>query len=230
MSTPEWPSLNFENIQREVPTSTPLSGNVSTTRTWGWVIYRTVYTPKSHEHWEEFKKRLDELMLLDLEGYHLDADPGSLNVAREQYRNFILEDEKLFKDAPPEDLEVHFQRFTEESPDIDSNGIHSATWKAFLIVDEKAIDCILAAPVQKKPIFRQTGTRMQDYMITAVARKPESDNVYYDEETGEEYYPDEPGYVQVDSPLSWPGQLQVSVIVLYGLWEELSGGEAILEE
>jgi hypothetical protein len=232
MSTPNRPSLNFQAIQREVPASRPLSRKHDRSGTWGWIIYRTVYTPESHEHWEEFKKHLDDLILSDFEGFHCDADPGSLNVGRENYCNYILEDEQRFKNASPEDLEVHFQQFTAETPDIDRDSRYSATWKAFLIVDEKAFNCVLSAPVQKKAMFRQTGARMQDYIITAVARQPDPDNVYYDEDTGEERIldEDEPDYEHINSPPSWPGQIQVSAVVLYTFWEELTGEEAILEE
>jgi hypothetical protein len=41
---------------------------------------------------------------------------------------------------------------------------------------------------------------------------------------------EEPEFVLIDGPLSWPGQFQVSVITLHTFWEELTGYEIIMEE
>jgi hypothetical protein len=88
------PNLNLQIHPRpaSVSMTRPLNAHHERAGGWGWVIYRTIYTPESDEQWEEVKRQLDELILSDFEGFHGSIDPGSFNVAREKYRNYILED------------------------------------------------------------------------------------------------------------------------------------------
>jgi len=233
MAAAERPTLSLQPIQRSASSMVlkPLNPHHEKAGIWGWAFYRTIYTPKSNEQWDEVKKQLDKLILNDFVGFNVGADPGSLNAARDNHRTFIFDDAEKFNNASFEALEIHFQDWVSTTPEIQTGSNYSATWKAFLILDEQAFRNILAAPVEALLTLRRNKLRFQDYGVTAFSRRRDPDTIYYDEETGEEHFLDEeePEFEHIDTPSSWPGQFQVSAIRLYTFWEELTGYETTME-
>jgi hypothetical protein len=226
------PPLDFSVIPRPPATTRPLNRKHETTGSWGWVIYRTVYTPESDQHWDSVLKALDKLLLADFEYFNYGEDPGAMNVARDSYRNFVLEDKEKYNDATPEDLEIHFRDWTATIPEIDNNRNYSATWKAFLVLDAQTFARIQNATVMDRVKMRKAKTEDMLHGITAVSRVEHSDNYEFDYETGEEHWLDEeePDYEHVQPAPSWPGHFPVSVFTLYRFWEALTGGDMLMEE
>jgi len=226
------PPLNFGVVQRPPATTRPLNPKHGRAGLWGWVIYRTVYTPESKQHWDSVLETLDKLLLADFEYFNSGEDPGAMNVARENYRRFVLEDEEKYDKASPEDLEINFSDWTATVPEIENGSNYSATWKAFLILDVEAFTRIHNATVRDPEMLRTAKVEDILHGITAVARKPSPDNYELDQETGEEHWLDEeePDFEHASSAPSWPGHFPVSIFALYRFWESLTGGEMIMEE
>jgi hypothetical protein len=199
---------------------------------WGWVIYRTVYTAESKQHWDSMLRTLDKLLLADFEYFNYGEDPGAMNVARDKYRNFVLEDEEKYNNATPENLEIHFRDWTATIPDIDKGRYYSATWKSFLVLDAQAFTNIQNATVRDREMMRSAKKEDILYGITAVSRQPDPFNYEFDYETGEEHWLDdeEPEFEHVQPTPSWPGHFPVSIYALYRFWESLTGDEILMEE
>ena len=132
-------------------------------------------------------KTLDKLLLADFEFFSHGEDPGVMNVARDNYRRFVLEDEEKYNNAALEDLETHFRDWTATIPEIDRGRNYSATWKAFLVLDVQAFTNIDNATVRDREMLRDAKTEDLLYGITAVTRQPHRDNYEFDYETGEEH-------------------------------------------
>lgn len=233
MATPRnLPPLNFGTILRLPATTRPLNPKHGRTGLWGWVIYRTVYTPESKQHWDSMLTTLDKLLLADFEFFNHGEHSGAMDVARDHYRSFVLEDEDKYNNAALEDLETHFSDWTATIPDIDRGRHYSATWKAFLVLDAQAFTNIHNATVRDREMLRDAKTEDLLYGITAVTRQPHRDNYEFDYETGEEHWLDEeePDFEHVQPPPSWPGHFPVSIFALYRFWESLTGGEMLMEE
>ncbi|KAF2425363.1 Metallo-dependent phosphatase [Tothia fuscella] len=226
------PPLNFSAVQQQPATTRPSNPKHRRTGLWGWVIYRTVYTSESKQHWDGVLKTLDKLLLADFEFSNHGEDPGARNVARENYRSFVLDDEEKYNNAPVEDLETHFRDWTETIPEIDRGSNYSATWKAFLVLDAQAFTNIHTATVREWEMLRDAKTEDLLYGITAVTRQPHSDNYEFVYETGEEHWlgEEEPDFEHVRSPPSWPRYFLVSIFTLYRFWESLTGGDMLMEE
>jgi hypothetical protein len=198
---------------------------------WGWVIYRTVYDPESDEKWDQVVKRLDELIISDFEAENASQDPGRRNMAREKYRNTILQDKEKFENAPIEILEQHFEEWAPTAAKYEGEEYYSATWKAFLVVDANAMDAILRIPTTKEDELAEAGGDPSTYAITVAEKIPKADNYEYDYENEEEHWLDEEeeDYDVVAPARSWPGHFQVSIYRLYGFWIALRGESMSME-
>jgi hypothetical protein len=142
----------------------------------------------------------------------------------DRYRNIILDDKEKFNNAPWELLEQQYKdwvptaslRYTFEYE-------KNATWKAFLIIDEAVISKILNAPTtqQEQDLLLEESPKSCSVTIVGLAEEP--DNYEFDYETGEEHYLDEedPDF-DIIASRTWPGYFQVSIFMLYALWERLS--------
>lgn len=226
------PPLNFGAIQRLPAMARPLNRKHGKTGLWGWVIYRTVYTPESKQHWDSMLKTLDKLLLADFEYFNYGNDPGAMKVARDNYRSFVLEDEGKYNNAAPEDLETHFRDWTATIPEIERHGTYSATWKAFLVLDAQAFTNIHNATVRDREMLQDAKKEDLLYAITAVPRQTNFDNYEFDYETGEEHWLDEEelDYEHVQPPPSWPGHFPVCIFSLHRVWESLTREEMLMEE
>jgi hypothetical protein len=201
---------------------------------WGWVIYRTVYTPESDQLWGEVMKRFDELVLTNFNKRYFNSTCDLVLAAavRDRYRNIILDDKEKFNNAPWELLEQHYKDWVPtSSPRFAHEYEKNALWKAFLILDEAAISKILNAPSIQEEQDSLLETSPESCSITIVGLAEEPENYEFDWDTGEEHYLDEddPDYDIVASR-TWPGHFQVSIFMLYGLWENLSYANTIAEE
>jgi hypothetical protein len=199
---------------------------------WGWVIYRTVYTSESDQRWGEVVKRLDGLILSNYDEWNARGDLVFAAAARERYQNIILDDKEKFNNAPWELLEQHYKDWVPTaSPRYTLEYEKNATWKAFLIIDEAAISKIINAPPTQQEQHLLLEESPESCSITVVGLAEEPDNYEFDYETGEEHYLDEedPDF-EIISSRTWPGHFQVSIYMLYTLWEHLSAANIYAEE
>lgn len=208
----------------------PLVKKLDQTGDWGWVIYRTVYSPQSDQHWEQVLRRLDELIRFDFDDFNFAGDPGDCAVAWDKYRNVIFQDRERFQGASLESLKQHFGEWAPTNQTYHSNHSYSATWRAFLVIDDAAVNTILSLPTASAKELRQNGGHRANYSITAVAQFEEQEYYWYDEDTGEEHFSSEPqeGDSRGTEP-PWPGHFQVSLYSLHTFWCELTGWEKDME-
>jgi hypothetical protein len=201
---------------------------------WGWVIYRTVYTPESDQQWEDVMKRLDELALANFDESNMNSTNDRVVGAavRAKYGNIILDDKEKFNNAPWELLEQHYNDWVPTaSPRFPLEHYKNAMWKGFLVIDETSIPKILNAPTAWQEQESKFEEPPQSYSITFVGLAEEPDNYEFDYETGEEHYLDEedPDF-DIIAKRSWPGHFPASIFNLYSLWEELSYNGVWAEE
>ncbi|KAF2666472.1 hypothetical protein BT63DRAFT_59880 [Microthyrium microscopicum] len=114
--------------------------------TWGYVIYRTVYTPSSDEDFPLAMEKLDRYIREDLyrsphptEGRRQVADAIMTG-----YQNNVLQDPEAFNQATSDDLRRHFLAR------LDNHDRRLAGWgpdnRSFVMIDEEVLSNIINAP------------------------------------------------------------------------------------
>jgi hypothetical protein len=113
---------------------------------WGYLIYRTVYTPESDEKWDAVVAKIDTYVKGDL---YRAADPNEerkavSNSILARYRNTILQDPDAFDHASPDTLREHFlQLLADNGKRLNDSGPDN---RMFMMIDEETLNSILAAP------------------------------------------------------------------------------------
>jgi hypothetical protein len=101
--------------------------------TWGFVVYRTVYTEKSDTEWDSFNTKLRQYVLCGLGS----DDPESWD-GKDRYQFTIREDRKLFHNASYSTLREHFRSNKDDNDEFQSRDV-------FLVFDEEVFQVVLKA-------------------------------------------------------------------------------------
>lgn len=113
---------------------------------WGFMIYRTVYTPESDRHWlsavEAIQKNLFRSINFSLE--HLrNQHEKPYRLLREGYRSIVVDDKDRFDGATKDQVRQHFKEWVDKE-----NGFFGVRFRFCLLVDEEALQSIIRTPVQ----------------------------------------------------------------------------------
>ncbi|KAH0371263.1 hypothetical protein KCU65_g2014, partial [Aureobasidium melanogenum] len=117
---------------------------------WGWVIYRTVYTPESDLLWQQAKKVINTYMAHSLLQFLIDSKAendyeGLLAVLK----NFFMDDSSQFNQATFTDLRVHFATWLQTQDTDDEDGeklLPCVRFCTFLVIDSTNLRSIAEAP------------------------------------------------------------------------------------
>ncbi|KAG9951319.1 hypothetical protein KCU85_g2781, partial [Aureobasidium melanogenum] len=116
---------------------------------WGWVIYRTVYTPESDRLWPQAKKAINTYMAHSLLQTLIDSraekDYEGLLAVLE---NLWMDDASQFDQATFEDLRVHFATWLQTQDTDDEEGdklLPCVRFHTFLVIDETNLQSIAEA-------------------------------------------------------------------------------------
>lgn len=103
---------------------------------WGYMIYRTVYTPQSDECWSAAMAKLDRYMHHSIDANAgKDGDPYPERLIHESYRNVVLHDKDQFDGASIEQVREHFNQWRPDRCHFNGFGRYNMC----LMVDEKAL-------------------------------------------------------------------------------------------
>src|ERR1700761_3156663 len=207
------PSLDFSLIiSRSTEPPRPLNPTNARTGFWGWVIYRTVYTAESKQHWDSMLRTLDKLLLADFEHFNYGEDPGATNVAPDKYRTSCLKMKRniitqlrtlksiLGIGLPPSRTLIKVG-ITPQPGNISWSLMrrHSQRSKMRLFATGKLCE------VRRKRIFCMELRLYQGSRILSITNSTMK--------TGEEHWLDdeEPEFEHVQPTPSWPGHFPVSI-------------------
>lgn len=121
-------------------------GQIESLDNWGYVIYRTVYTPESDSQWETAIQRLDAYTRFD---FFQTPSPDEerqrvCDAIAAKYHNTIFQDQEAFDAASPDDLREHFLNWLAQQGR--STGSYGPNNRMFLMIDEESLQSILNAP------------------------------------------------------------------------------------
>lgn len=125
---------------------------------WGFVIYRTVYTPESDAQWsaalDKFDRYIYDEVSAEVEKTRQPRDPYPAKLVREGYRNVIFSDKDRFNGASIQQIREHFNQWKEShgyERDV-TNPSELSRFNMCLMVDEKALSSLVAsvAPGQQR--------------------------------------------------------------------------------
>ncbi|KAI9370014.1 hypothetical protein BJX61DRAFT_545010 [Aspergillus egyptiacus] len=183
---------------------------------WGYIIYRTVYTPESDELWPAVMAKFTGWMhrQIDAECDYTDARiPEKL--VHESYKDVVIEDKQQFDGASIDQIRHHF---------ITSNGIEwhniNARLQACLVIDAPALASFAASPelrdwrpLMATPFVGMVDARYDSYSAKEKALYPG----YFHVELGDLYFL----YIQLTYPVSldeWVPYAPPELIPVYGLY------------
>lgn len=120
--------------------------------TWGFTIYRTVYTPESDEL---FPKALEVLNKIVRRYTHVqidwirpvwNPDPAPNNELLRRFRNEVIEDPVALNNATVEAIAARFRAFAEELSPCPGYENEDTRYRVCLMVDEQAMRNLLLVP------------------------------------------------------------------------------------
>lgn len=120
--------------------------------TWGFAVYRTVYSPESDISFPQAIERLTQFVRLGLEHSvnalgipHLELEKSQLiDKIMERFRLNVFEDQDQFDGCRAYQLAPHFTLHMAES-ELDLDDVHGVD-AIFLYIDEECLKDIMAAP------------------------------------------------------------------------------------
>ncbi|RMJ21343.1 hypothetical protein PHISP_07783 [Aspergillus sp. HF37] len=127
---------------------------------WGYVIYRTVYTPESDTHWSAALAKFNRYIHyeIDAERRHgsEETDLYPERLVNDMYRNVVFSDKDRFDGASIEQIREHFNQW-KESHEFEAGVTYSGSltrYNVCLIVDEKALSSLVGSVEPGKREFR----------------------------------------------------------------------------
>jgi hypothetical protein len=117
---------------------------------WGWVIYRTVYTPESDILWPRAINNINTYLAHNLQETLSWTNEGKNHAANmAKLENFWMSDISLFDQATIEALRVHFASWLQTQDTEDEEGeknLPHVRFCTFLVVDQCTLHIIANAP------------------------------------------------------------------------------------
>ncbi len=134
---------------------------VSPGDTWGFAVYRTVYTKKSDLHWGEIMSKLDDYVrweaMHELEEQDSDdeaLDPGPNRIVADTFKNVIIQDAARFDHASLDFVRARFNEYIRDHWNDDhTKSRWITTPKVCIVVDEEVFEELLKAPRNKHDLF-----------------------------------------------------------------------------
>jgi hypothetical protein len=119
---------------------------------WGFIIYRTVYTPESDEVWSAAMEKLDRAMHSDIDGMQ-ERPSFAEKLVREGYKNVVMEDKELWDGASLGKIQKAFRKEIErvESIDYEYALLAIPRHTACLVIDEECLQSIKNSPEEEDP-------------------------------------------------------------------------------
>lgn len=119
---------------------------------WGFVIFRTVYTPESDQQFASALARIEGHIRLGLSKEPVVPDnrhPAErlllVDIIMSHFQNAIFDDKDLFDQAAVEDVSPYFRLWLAEVG-RNPNGYLNYAYNNFIIIDEEGLRTIAAAP------------------------------------------------------------------------------------
>lgn len=128
--------------------------------TWGFVIFRTVYTPESDRIFASVLGKIENYVrtgLVDENLYyekerHLAECERLVDIIMARFQNTIFEDKGLFDGATAKDLAPHFRLWLAdiERATRSNGGLQCFGYNNFIVIDEKGLQAIEKATEAKE--------------------------------------------------------------------------------
>jgi hypothetical protein len=128
----------------------PFDSTYASASIWGWVIYRTVYTPESEILWPRVINTINAYLAHNLRET-LSWTNGEKNHAANMAKleNFWMSDTSLFNQATIEDLRIHFTSWLQTQDTEDEEGdknLPHVRFCTFLVIDQCTLYTIANVP------------------------------------------------------------------------------------
>ncbi|KAL4778888.1 hypothetical protein BJX76DRAFT_352238 [Aspergillus varians] len=146
----DWGSAPWLEQTKNRYTTRFLSLMLESTFPWGYIIYRTVYTPESDEQWPLALKKLDAALDRGIDlglnaeskrsanGVEPDSTPERL--LKESRRHVVFSDKDSWDGASVERIRVHFKEYLAAS-----KGRGYGRFEGCLVIDKRSLKSIIAA-------------------------------------------------------------------------------------
>lgn len=114
---------------------------------WGFIIYRTVYTPESDEVWTSCLDKITRYIYWEID--HVDGDryagqdPFPETIIKETYKNVILDDQERWDGASWDQISADFNAYLKSLGVQVGDDVPRLT--ACLVIDEKCLQSIMRA-------------------------------------------------------------------------------------
>ncbi|KAJ5742045.1 hypothetical protein N7533_011454 [Penicillium manginii] len=114
---------------------------------WGYIIYRTVYTPESEELWPIAMEKLTRLTFCEFEAefknHHVNArNSRPERLVKEAHKNVIISDPDYWNGAGIETIRAHFAEYLRAAGEYKSIG--TSRFGGCLVIDERSLKSIIA--------------------------------------------------------------------------------------
>jgi hypothetical protein len=203
---------------------------LESTQQWGWVLYRTIYTPGSDQRCQEAIIRLRELMISNFEAGNEDATPEQHSEVIPKL-SLVLQEDPAFEHATLDDLRAHFKEWAPRQGYFHGARFKDPRWEVFLLLDEQTLDRILSAP-------KTAQRNWNEFYITAVQVNFPGDSRWTTQEEKRaqeeldagDYSNDEDEYEDEDDTPNWPGQVNVCIYYIVTFWHQLVPERMCLEK
>ncbi|KAG9695013.1 hypothetical protein KCU95_g4716, partial [Aureobasidium melanogenum] len=117
---------------------------------WGWVIYRTVYTPESDQLWPRAMDTINTYLACSLQKTLIESGlEEDYETMIAELENYWMDDASLFDQATFENLRTHFTSWLQTQDTEDEEGdkmLPCVRFWTFLVIDETNLKMIADAP------------------------------------------------------------------------------------
>ncbi|KAG9558581.1 hypothetical protein KCU71_g6884, partial [Aureobasidium melanogenum] len=189
---------------------------------WGWVIYRTVYTPESDLLWPRAIDTINTYLACSLQKTLIESG------AEEDYEtmiaeleNFWMDDASLFDQATFENLHTHFASWLQTQDTEDEEGdkmLPCVRFWTFLVIDETNLKMIADAPDPNSNLVKASAKRAPMIKVVSAQR----DERRLPGRTRRGPHNGEDGKM-------FPGWLNCRILYLRELWEKVDEYMALYE-
>jgi hypothetical protein len=197
----------------QVVSDEPFENAFESASPWGWVIYRTVYTPESDILWPRVIKNINAYLAHNLRETLSWNDRDKNHAATmAKFENFWMSDASLFDAASFEDLRAHFASWLQTQDTEDEEGdkcLPHIRFRTFLVIDQHTFETIANAPNPeergaRKPMIKVVSAQRDERRLDKVGGSGRGRGPNAEKE----------GKV-------FPGWLNCRVIYLRELWEKV---------
>ncbi|KAJ5160351.1 uncharacterized protein N7482_007355 [Penicillium canariense] len=193
---------------RPPPASTwELYQNLKVHPTWGYVIYRTTYSPPSDAHFSTIVKYLDACLKAEFfrecareVEYQPSVDPAIYNVIWSKHSSTIMEDKAHFDGASTDSIRAHFEAW------VDAQGQRDRfnKFRMCIVIDEECLQTLIGTSAE------------------AIEQETE-----YETEETVRYVKVVEAWPIVDQYDEFPGWMKCWSRVLWDLWKMMCDGDEL---